>query len=200
MYPKIVRRKYPWGRVGMCLFAIYVVFLGILNYNQSVLENKSNPIRVESLVLNKGEHADSLTIYKLMPNWKYKKRIYETTYFESDKGLDIRIRSNNFPDGSRTMFCAYVGSFLSEDHIASPQELSYYDTTVVDRNIYSSVYRMTRPDSIYFAQAIGIFDKESYKAIVLIVRGDTVPLLTSKDIALLNKGIDFRLEDRIVKK
>ena len=200
MFPKAYRRKFLWGRVGLCFFWTYMAFLGVLMYTRNKIEANSAPINVNYLVLSEEEYADSLTIYKALPDWKYKKRIYETTYFETSKGLDIRVRSNNFPDGSRTMFCAYFGSFLTDNSVKTPLELSYHDTIVDERKVYSSIYKMSRPDSTYYAQVVGIFDKESYKAVMFIVRGDTVPLFTPQVISQICKGVDFRLKDRIVEK
>lgn len=200
LFPKTYRRKYPWGMIGLWLFGTYMAFLAALWFTQNNMKTNSKPISVKSLILIDGEYADSLTVYKALPGWRYKKRIYETTYFESSKGLDIRVRSNNFPDGSRTMFCAYSGSFLTDNSVKTPLELSYHDTIVDERKVYSSIYKMSRPDSTYYAQVIGIFDKESYKAVMFIVRGDTVPLFTPQVISQICKGIDFRLKDRIVEK
>ena len=200
MFPKSYRRKFLWGIVGLSLFLLYMAFMAILVFCQNRVKANSVPIRVKSLALKEGEYADSLTVYRALSDWKYKKRIYETTYFETSRGLDIRVRSNNMPDGSRTMFCAFLGSFLSDDPVAIPKEQSYYDTIIDNKKIYSSVYKMSKPDGVYYAQVIGVYDKDSYKAVLFFVRGDTIPLFSPESVSQICQGIDFRLEKRVVKK
>ena len=200
MFPKSYRRKFLWGIVGLSLFLLYMAFMAILVFSQNRVKANSVPIRVKSLALKEGEYADSLTVYRALSDWKYKKRIYETTYFETSSGLDIRVRSNNMPDGSRTMFCAFWGSFLSDDPVAIPKEQSYYDTIIDNKKIYSSVYKMSKPDSVYYAQVVGVYDKDSYKTVMFFVRGDTIPLFPPESVTQICQGIDFRLEDRVIKK
>ena len=200
MFPKSYRRKFLWGIVGLSLFLLYMAFMALLIFSQNRVKGNSVPIRVKSLALKKGEYADSLTIYRALSDWKYKKRIYETTYFENPRGLDIRVRSINLPDRSRTMFCAFLGSFLSDDHVAIPKEQSYFDTIIDEKKLYSSVYKMSKPDGVYYAQVIGVYDKDSYKAVLFFVRGDKIPLFSPESVSQICQGIDFRLEKRVVKK
>ena len=200
MFPKGTRKKFPWGTIGLLLFLLYVAFIVRLSYIQGVKKDLSKPVRsMKILSLQAGEYADSLTVYKALPQWKYLKRIYETTYFETSDKQDIRVRSFAIPDCDRTLFACYYGTFLGEDAAQGVQEVSCLDTIVDEKAVYSSVYEMTKPDSSYYAQVIGIFDKESYKSIMFTVRGDTIPLLTSKDITRVTKGVDFRLENRAIK-
>lgn len=201
MFPKGTRKKYIWGTIGLFMFLTYVGLIFGMMRVVSVKRHLSNPVKsARELSLQAGEYADSLTIYKALPEWKHLRRIYETTYFETNDGLDIRIRSCNIPEWNRSLFATYYGTFLEEDAALGVQEVSYLDTIVDEKTVYSSVYEMTKPNSSYYAQVIGIFDKESYKSIMFIVRGDTIPLLTSKDITRVTKGVDFRLENRTIKK
>lgn len=200
MFPKGIRKKFPWGTIGLLNFLLYVAFIVELSHIQGVKKDLSKPVRnVKVLNLQAGEYADSLTIYKPLPEWKCLKRIYETTYFETSDKRYIRVRSFAIADCDRTLFACYYGTFLGEDAAQGIQEVSYLDTIVDEKAVYSSVYEMTKPDSSYYDQVIGIFDKESYKSIMFIVRGDTIPLLTSKDITRVTKGVDFRLENRAIK-
>lgn len=59
---------------------------------------------------------------------------------------------------------------------------------------------MSKPDSVYYAQIVGVYDKDSYKTVMFFVRGDTIPLFPPESVSQICQGIDFRLEKRVVKK
>lgn len=203
MFPKENRKKWPWGTLGKILFWSYLLWLLSVSYVLIEKKNKSKAIPPSFITLSNGEITDGLCVFKPLREWQPMGESQSGHRYITTGGVSINISSDVMNSSDRLAFNEMLGRELLSCGISSGEEFSHFDTIMSGKKLYVSKYKITnRTDSVTnsYLMCAAFFDDESQKVAMLSVTGDTVSLISKRDILEYMNSVIFDLKNRIAKK
>lgn len=203
MFPKGNRKKRPWGILGKILFWSYLLWLISVSYVLIEKNNKSKAVPTSFITLSNEEITDGLCVSKPLREWKPMGKGQSGHRYITTGGATINISSDVMNSSDRLAFNEMLGRELLSCGISFGEEISHFDTIMSEKKLYASKYNITnKSDSVTnsYLMCAAFFDDESQKVAMLSVTGDTVSLISKRDILEYMNSVDFDLKNRIVKK